>query len=55
MGIKGRMKGTWSSGEYPVSVTIMDRGPFSAVVAEGQEVGGHIVTPGTRHDGFFEM
>lgn len=33
---------------HPVSVSIMDGGPFSAVVAESQEVGRHVVTPETR-------
>lgn len=33
---------------HPVSISIVDGGPFSAVVAESQEVGRHVVTPETR-------
>lgn len=41
-------KGQRFAGAHPVTVPIVDGGPFSAVVAEGQEIGLHIVTPGVR-------
>lgn len=53
--VKRGVSGWWKRGgcgdfedlmvSYPVSIPIVDGGPFSAVVAESQEVGQHKVTP----------
>lgn len=35
---------------HPVSISVMDSGPFSAVVAEREEVGGDEVAPGKAQE-----